>query len=163
MMPLSKAANGNHVFSFGNSRNATFRGLPGLLADSLPDRFGEELMNVWLLAQGREIGTSNPVERLCYMGIRGMGALGCEPAHHGLERSGETLQIDELVRVATDVLYIRSKFATSKTKGKRQALRDIIQWHLCWWSAGESDRCLQRRNSEVRSGQISDHKGFPYV
>ena len=65
MMPLSEADGGEHVFAFGSLKDETFRGLPGLLADSLPDRFGEQLMNTWLQSQGRAAGSANPVERLC--------------------------------------------------------------------------------------------------
>ena len=163
MMPLSKAANGNHVFSFGNSRNATFRGLPGLLADSLPDRFGDQLMNVWLQRQQRFPGTSNPVERLCYTGIRGMGALEFEPAHHELEASSETLHIDELVRVASDVLHERTAFRTNKNKDKDEALMDIIQVGTSAGGArAKAIVAFNARTGEVRSGQVGDLKDFTY-
>ncbi len=58
----------------------TFRGLPGLLADSLPDKFGHAIIDAWLASQGRTAASFNPVERLCYIGSRGMGALEFEPA-----------------------------------------------------------------------------------
>jgi serine/threonine-protein kinase HipA len=99
-----KSQGGDEVFSFGNLRDETFKGLPGLLADCLPDRFGEPVAECLATKQNRDLGTENPVERLCYLGHRGMGALEFEPAHHELEASSETLQIDELVRMATSVL-----------------------------------------------------------
>ncbi len=70
MMPLS-----DQIFSFPALARETFYGLPGLLADSLPDRFGNTLIDAWLARQGRNPGDFNSVERLCYTGIRGMGAL----------------------------------------------------------------------------------------
>ena len=70
VMPLSP-----EPYSFPALPKNTFRGLPGLLADALPDKYGERLVNVWLAAQRRAPESFNPVERLCYTGRRGMGAL----------------------------------------------------------------------------------------
>ena len=75
MMPLS-----DQIYSFPALARETFYGLPGLLADSLPDRFGNALIDAWLARQGRSPGDFNSVERLCYTGIRGMGALEFDPA-----------------------------------------------------------------------------------
>jgi serine/threonine-protein kinase HipA len=74
-MPLVKALNGQ-IFSFPELRSsATFKGLPGLLADVLPDRYGNNLINTWLTQKGRAPDSMNPVELLCFIGKRGMGAL----------------------------------------------------------------------------------------
>lgn len=163
MMPLKDAESGEHVFAFGSLKDETFRGLPGLLADSLPDRFGEQLMNAWLATQDRRAGTSNPVERLCYTGSRGMGALEFEPAHHELEASSEALQIDALVRVATNVLYDRANFKTSKSKGKDAALLDIIQVGTSAGGArAKAIVAFNAKTGEVRSGQIAGLNGFTY-
>ncbi len=75
MMPLEE-----RVYSFPELPRRTFRGLPGLLADSLPDRFGNNLINTWLARQGRTPESFDAVERLCYTGQRGMGALEFMPA-----------------------------------------------------------------------------------
>ena len=163
MMPLSKARGGEEVFVFGNLRDETFKGLPGLLADSLPDRFGEQLMNAWLGAQGRTAGSSNPVERLCYMGVRGMGALEFEPAHHELEAPGETLEVDELVNVAGQVLDTRKKFVTRKSKGKEEALLDIIRVGTSAGGArAKAIVAFNAKTGEVRSGQVDGLDGFTY-
>ncbi len=163
MMPLSQARGGEEVFAFGSLKDETFRGLPGLLADSLPDRFGEQMMNAWLATQSRPAGTSNPVERLCYTGSRGMGALEFEPAHHELEASSETLHVDELVRVATDVLYERKNFRTSKSKGKEEALLDIIQVGTSAGGArAKAIVAFNAKTDEVRSGQVDGLDGFSY-
>ena len=74
-MPLTPA-----IYSFPELRGSTFYGLPGLLADALPDRYGMKLIQVWLQKQGRSLADFSPIERLCYMGSRGMGALEFEPA-----------------------------------------------------------------------------------
>lgn len=163
MMPLPQANGGEHVFAFGNLKDETFRGLPGLLADSLPDRFGDQLMNAWLATQSRAAGTANPVERLCYTGSRGMGALEYEPAHNELEASSEALHVDELVRVATDVLYERKQFKTSKSKGKDEALLDIIQVGTSAGGArAKAIVAFNAKTGEVRSGQVDGLEGFSY-
>lgn len=168
MMPLREANGGEHVFAFGNLRDETFRGLPGLLADSLPDRFGEQLMNTWLQSQGRQPGTSNPVERLCYTGVRGMGALEFEPAHHELEATSEALEVEELVKVAGQVLDTRKKFVTSKAKGKQEALLDIIRVGTSAGGArAKAIVAFNAKTGEVRSGQVprnttGDPEGFTY-
>lgn len=164
MMPLSQARGGQEVFSFGNLRDETFKGLPGLLADSLPDRYGEQLLNTWLASQGRSPGTANPVERLCYTGRRGMGALEYEPAHNELEASSEALHVDDLVRVANTVLYERAGFRTnSKQKGKDEALMDIIQVGTSAGGArAKAIVAFNAETGEVRSGQIDGLEGFTY-
>lgn len=163
MMPLAKARGGDEVFSFGDVRDETFRGLPGLLADSLPDRFGEQILNAWLATQQRGAGSANPVERLCYTGRRGMGALEFEPAHSELEASSETLHVDELVRVANSVLYERAAFTSNKKKGREEALLDILQVGTS--AGGARAKAIVAYNAdtgEVRSGQIAGLPGFTY-
>ncbi|MBX2980867.1 MAG: type II toxin-antitoxin system HipA family toxin [Flavobacteriales bacterium] len=163
MMPLSDSDDGATIFTFGDVRDETFRGLPGLLADSLPDRFGEQLMNAWLSTQERKPGSANPVERLCYTGRRGMGALEFEPAHNELEASSESLQVDELVRVANNVLYERANFKTNKKKSRDEALMDIIQVGTSAGGArAKAIVAFNANTGEVRSGQVDGLKGFTY-
>jgi serine/threonine-protein kinase HipA len=69
MMPLRELP-----YEFPALNRETFRGLPGMLADSLPDKFGNALIDAWLASQGRTRESFSPVERLCYVGSRGMGA-----------------------------------------------------------------------------------------
>ena len=77
-MPLNS---GRRSFRFPSLRKKadpaldTFKGLPGLLADVLPDRYGSELIRMWLAQQGRPLDSMNPAEILCFIGSRGMGAL----------------------------------------------------------------------------------------
>lgn len=166
MMPLAKARGGDEVFSFGDVRDETFRGLPGLLADSLPDRFGEQILNAWLATQQRTPGSANPVERLCYTGRRGMGALEFEPSHNDWEASSEALQVEDLVRVANSVLYERAAFRTNhKKKGREEALLDILQVGTS--AGGARAKAIVAFNTdtgEVRSGQIDGppYGGFTY-
>jgi len=86
MMPLNE-----FPYEFPALARNTFRGLPGLLSDSLPDRFGNAVIDAWLSSQGRTAASFNPVERLCYIGSRGMGALEFEPALLGPPSSTNTI------------------------------------------------------------------------
>ncbi len=98
IMPFSELQRGNKIFSFPALAKETFYGLPGLLADSLPDRFGNRILNAWLTKQGRDLQNINPVERLCYTGKRGMGALEYKPAMHPAGNyKSDPLEIDELI------------------------------------------------------------------
>src|SRR6204780_5647163 len=87
-----------------------FSGLPGLLADSLPDRWGTALVNAWLASQGREESSFDVVQRLCYVGTRGVGALEFQPASEPTIPAGADLQVDSLVRLASEVLAQRAEF-----------------------------------------------------
>ena len=100
-MPLSK-----QIVSFPALPRETFHGLPGLLADSLPDDFGNALINTWLAGQGRSPDSFNPVERLCYTGARGMGALEYLPSTGPSINKSESVDVDALVDAldgATDI------------------------------------------------------------
>lgn len=170
LMPLAKARGGDEVFTFGNLRDETFKGLPGLLADCLPDRFGDTLLNAWLREQQRVDGSANPVEKLCFLGHRGMGALEFEPSHAELEASSETLHVDELVRVARNVMTQKEAFKTNRKKGEQEALMDIIQVGTSAGGArAKAIVAYNAKTGEVRSGQIepvsasgADQGGFSY-
>ena len=104
MMPLTELQNGNTLFSFPNLPKETYFGLPGLVADSLPDRFGNRILDAWLARQGRDLQSVNPVERLCYTGKRGMGALEYKPALHpsGDNKSGP-IELEEMINLADQI------------------------------------------------------------
>jgi len=158
-MPL-----GNAVHRFAGLPRNTFHGLPGLLADSLPDKFGNALISAWLSTQGRTPGSFNAVERLCYTGTRGMGALEFAPAAGPAARVAEKIQIDVLVRMASDVLGQRGGFAASFADPQRaQALQDILRVGTS--AGGARAKAVIAWNSatnEVRSGQVAAGEGFGY-
>ena len=97
-MPLS-----DRVYTFPALPHGTFHGLPGLLADSLPDAFGNALVDAWLATQGRTPDSFNAVERLCYTGTRGMGALEFAPALGPRPRKATTIRVDALLALVADV------------------------------------------------------------
>ena len=142
----------------------TFHGLPGLLADSLPDAFGNALIDAWLATQGRTPGSFNAVERLCYTGTRGMGAIEYRPILGPRPRQARKIEIDALVSLASEVLNRRADLAVSFSHGKRkEALTDILRVGT---SAGGSRAkaviAWNPETNEVRSGQVAAGSGFGY-
>jgi serine/threonine-protein kinase HipA len=160
MMPLRDAK--GRVFSFpGLRRSDSFRGLPGLLADVLPDRFGNLLIDAWLARQGRAPGTMNPVEMLCYIGKRGMGALEFEPPlPHGSDASSR-IEIDEMVELANEILSGRARFFEKLTGDRTKALESIIK--IGSSAGGARAKALiafNEQTGEIRSGQADAPEGF---
>jgi len=123
MMPLA-----DWVYSFPELPSRTFRGLPDLLADSLRDRFGNNLINAWLARQGRTPGSFNAVERLCYTGRRGMGGLEFLPAQGPSAEAAGPVQIAELVALASDILPHKEGLAASlREPAREEALQTILR------------------------------------
>ena len=162
-MPLS-----NRVHVFTALPFNTFHGLPGLLADSLPDKFGNALINAWLATQGRAPASFNAVERLCYTGARGMGALefapAAGPASGSTTRVAEKIDIDALTQLASDVLGRRNDFAGSFASDDRAAaLQDILRVGTSAGGArAKAVIAWNRAANEVRSGQIAAGEGFDH-
>ena len=156
-MPL-----GRRVYTFPELPRQTFHGLPGLLADSLPDRYGNALIDAWLAVQGRAPQTFNPVERLCYTGARGMGALEFRPGTGPRPAPSRTLEVGALVRLAGEVLTHRAGLAASFADSDRQqALRDILRVGTS--AGGARAKAVIAWNpatNEVRSGQTRAPEGF---
>src|SRR5712692_4700098 len=123
MMPLS-----DRIYTFPELPRVTFWGLPGLLADSLPDRFGNALIDAWLATQGKTASDFNAVERLCYTGPRGMGALEFAPQKGPQLRRARKIEIDSLVQLASDVLTQHGEFSANFADARREeALKDILR------------------------------------
>ena len=158
-MPLS-----DRVYSFPGLARETFHGLPGLLADSLPDRFGNALIDTWLATQGRSAESFNAVERLCYIGSRGMGALEFAPAQGPKSRTSEPLDIAALVQLASDVLSQRSGLRHSMASADTaETLRDILRVGTSAGGArAKAVIAWNRQTNEVRSGQVAAGDGFDY-
>ena len=142
----------------------TFHGLPGLLADSLPDKFGNALIDAWLATQGRTPDSFNAVERLCYTGTRGMGALEFAPVMGPKSRKASKIEVDALVRLAGEVLTHRGDLQGHfNVAGKEKALRDILSVGTSAGGArAKAVIAWNRATNEVRSGQIAAGDGFDY-
>jgi serine/threonine-protein kinase HipA len=154
----------NRVFAFPELSRRTFYGLPGLLADSLPDKFGHTLIDAWLATQGRSPESFNAVERLCYTGTRGMGALEFAPAGGPRDQADNTIDIAALVKLASEVLIHRDQIAVSfKDASRRDALADILR--IGTSAGGARAKAVIAWNpatNEVRSGQVATDEGFEY-
>jgi serine/threonine-protein kinase HipA len=159
VMPLSE-----RVYEFPALSRAAFHGLPGLLADSLPDKFGNALIDAWLATQGRTPESFSAVERLCYAGSRGMGALEFAPALGPKPRKASRIQVDALVSLASEVLTHRSDLMGHfHHAGKERALRDILRVGTSAGGArAKAVIAWNRETNEVRSGQITAGDGFDY-
>jgi serine/threonine-protein kinase HipA len=151
-------------YAFPELAQETFRGLPGLLADSLPDRYGNALIDAWLASQGRTPGDFDVVERLRYIGTRGMGALEFEPPRGPRSRAGGNIQLDALVELASEVLTQRERFVTSlRERGVEGALLDIL---MVGTSAGGARAkaviAWNPATNVIRSGQVDVEAGFEH-
>ena len=159
VMPLSE-----QVYVFPALPLPTFHGLPGLLADSLPDRFGNALIDAWLATQGRTPESFNAVERLCYTGARGMGALEYAPTLGPRPRRATKIEIDALVQLASEILSHRDQLRVSfASAARKQALQDILRVGTS--AAGARAKAViawNRQTDEVRSGQVQAGTGFEY-
>jgi serine/threonine-protein kinase HipA len=159
-MPLAPT-----VYRFPALARETFHGLPGLLADSLPDRFGNALIDAWLATQGRTPASFNSVERLCYTGRRGMGALEFEPVTGPAARTAQKIQVDQLVALASEILTHRSELATRFGDERRngEALQQILRVGTSAGGArAKAVIAWNPRSHEVRSGQMEAGEGFGY-
>ncbi len=158
-MPLA-----NRIYAFPDLPRNTFYGLPGLLADSLPDKFGNALIDAWLATQGRTPESFNGVERLCYTGARGMGALEFEPATGPRPGRSQKIEIDVLVELAAKVLTQRENLYVSFSDGAEEgALTDILRVGTS--AAGARAKAViawNPKTNEVRSGQIAADTGFEH-
>ena len=158
-MPLSM-----RVYQFPELQRQSFHGLPGLLADSLPDKFGNAIIDTWLATTGRKPESFNAVERLCYIGTRGMGALEFKPSIGRGKPISTPIHVDQLVRLASEILTHRSSLSTAfaNRKGER-AVREILRVGTS--AGGARAKALVAWNpetNEVRSGQVAAPNGFEY-
>ncbi len=161
-MPINNA--GNTIFSFPElARNSTFKGLPGLLADILPDKYGNALMNAWLAKNGRASDSLNPVEILCFIGKRAMGALEFEPVTPAGTNTSTKVEISSLVKIAEEILSGRQNFKTGLTDEENKALLDILKIGTSAGGArAKAVIAYNAETNEVLSGQTIAPKGFEH-
>ena len=148
------------VQSFPALNLDTFHGLPGLLADALPDRFGNRIIDAWLARRGRSASDFSPVERLCYMGVRGMGALEFKPAIGPRATKTVPLEVAELTQLVKDIFRHRTEWvvALKGQKAKGWAI-DGLEYdhpcrHVCGRQPGQSGDCVESPDagSAIRTG-----------
>jgi serine/threonine-protein kinase HipA len=165
-MPVKDTRN---IYSFPALRRKsdpmldTFKGLPGLLADMLPDRYGHELINLWLAQQGRQHGSMNPVEMLCFIGIRGMGALEFEPTILTERKRAFSVEMDNLVNIARKMLSKKEAFVTNLRADEAQGVAELLRVGTS--AGGARPKAVIAYNEmtgEVRSGQTNAPNGFDH-
>ena len=165
-MPLS---NGDRIYSFPELRQtkdedvSTFKGLPGLLADALPDRYGNQLMDIWLAQNGRPPKSMNPVEQLCFIGTRGMSALEFEPVLMKMDKRTFSVEIDSLVEVAHKMLSNRANISANFHKDEQKAMNELLK--IGTSAGGARPKAVivyNEKTGEVRSGQTIAPKGFEH-
>ncbi len=159
-MPIGNSK--GQIFSFPElAGSSTFKGLPGLLADILPDRYGNALINAWLARVGRPLGSMNPVEMLCFTGKRGMGAIEFEPVVPESANQASKVEIGSLAEVAQQILSGRQFFQTDLSHDEQKALSDILK--IGTSAGGARAKAVIAYNpetGEVRSGQANAPDGF---
>jgi serine/threonine-protein kinase HipA len=151
-------------YSFPALGREAFKGLPGMLADSLPDRYGNALINRWLARQGRAPESASAVERLCYLGVRGMGALEFAPTKGPDPSEEDDIQVAELVRLASQVLSARDGFETSIAAGEEEeGLLEILSVGMSAGGArAKAMIAWDPETNRVRSGQTDAPPGFEH-
>lgn len=161
LSPILIPLNPHRSYQFTSISKDTFMGLPGLLADALPDAYGKALLDRWLATIGRSF--ANPVERLCYQGKRSMGALEFEPAQDTFLEKDTRIEIDSLVEVAREALNQKSKLDTNLSQDRKEALINIIKVGTS--AGGQRAKAViayNEKTQEVRSGQIDAPEGFEH-
>ena len=162
-MPIS---NGERIYSFPELRafkneENTFKGLPGLLSDALPDRYGNQLINIWLAQNGRPANSMNPVEQLCFIGSRGIGALEFEPSQLISNKKSFDIELNSLVNIAKNILAKREGFETNLNQDEQAALNEILR--IGTSAGGARPKAViayNQKTGKIKSGQVKAPKGF---
>lgn len=159
--PILMPVRQGRIYSFSDIGRETFKGLPGMLADSLPDTYGRALFDRWLALTGRSSG--NAVETLCFLGKCCMGALEFEPAMDAPYNPDVRIELDSLVEVANEALSEKEEFGANLEENKKAAIAEIVR--LGTSAGGQRAKAIIAYNpltGEVRSGQIEAPEGFDY-
>ena len=155
-MPLS-----NIVYEFPLLSGEPFFGMPGLVVDSLPDTFGNKVIEQWLISQGKSIKDFTAIDRLCYTGKRGMGALEYVPASSELSDINENINVSEMVKFASNVLNKRE----SITLNAQEALTYSQLVQVGSSAGGARAKGLiawNAKTNEIKSGQLNLDKDYDY-
>lgn len=162
IMPLKKTLM-DFVYTFPSNKSRCFHGLPGMIADSLPDKYGNEIIDSWFAAHGVSDTSVTPLDRLCYIGCRAMGALEFYPSRDIKELNQSTvLKMESLADLADKVFRDREAFREN-IRQEDKAILDILKIGT---SAGGAKPkaiiALNEQANEVRSGQVKAPTGFTY-
>ena len=159
-MPLAR----NKVYQFSDLKPRSFHGLPGMLADCLPDKFGNRLIDIWIEQTGRNLTDFNSVDRLCYLGNRGMGAFEFEPAIETDDLSTSNLDIENLLALASMAYVDREQLSSNiDSITKIEGLFELVKAGASAGGArAKAVIALNPDTGEIRSGQIEQHEKFEH-
>ncbi|MGB5245502.1 MAG: type II toxin-antitoxin system HipA family toxin [Woeseia sp.] len=161
LAPLTMPAVARRIYQFPDLHPRSFHGLPGLLSDSLPDKYGNRLIDVWLARTGRKPEDFNAVDRLCYTGVRGMGALEYEPAIDIEVNKDRQLEMQSLVELAS--LAFADKQALDTRLGDNDAILDILSVGTSAGGArAKAVIAFNPKTQQVRSGQLDLPPGYEH-
>jgi len=164
-MGVNAARRESAVFQFPTLRRGTFSGLPGMLADSLPDKFGNAIIDAWLVRNGRDVASFSPVERLCYIGNRGMGALEFRPSIIKQMDKPVPVEMASMVELIQTVMNKRSALATGfddNEASHARAIKDIIRIGTSAGGARSKAIIAMNDAGDVVSGQGSIPDGYEH-
>lgn len=164
LAPIKMPAKAHVIYQFPDLHPRSFHGLPGLLADSLPDKYGNRLIDVWLAQAGRKKEDFNAVDRLCYTGARGMGAFEFEPSNLQMVKRDNQLDIDELVKLAA-MAFVNKQTLDTRLNGENgeRALLDILSVGTSAGGArAKAVIAFNPETEQVRSGQLNLPTGFEH-
>ncbi|WP_062057445.1 type II toxin-antitoxin system HipA family toxin [Cellvibrio sp. OA-2007] len=160
---MPSRSDSTRIFHFPQLNRATYKGLPACFADTLPDDFGNAVINAWLARNGRDPQSFNPLERLLYSGKRGMGALEYAPALRQTQTGNTKLELDSLISMAQQVLDQRAGVSSQLHSAGNDDLTAILQVGT---SAGGARAkalvAINKNRSEIRSGQVDAPEGFEH-
>ena len=152
-MPLS-----NNIYTFPELSNTSFKGLPGLLADSLPDKFGNAVIDKWLISQGRNPDSFTAIERLCYTGKRGMGALEYVPSNGPVSDGELSIDVNEMVKFASEILSGKENLSYNS---KDITMQQMLEFGTSAGGArAKAVIAWNNKTGEVRSGQTENDESF---
>jgi serine/threonine-protein kinase HipA len=157
-LPLS-----DRIYQFPSLSKETYKGLPGAFADTLPDNFGNAVINAWLARNGRDSKSFTSLERLLYTGKRGMGALEYHPSTKNSLNSSNIIKLDSLVEMAQSVLNQRSKVIKPIMDKENHSLSEIFQVGTS--AGGARPKAvigINKERTEIRSGQVDLPPGFEH-
>jgi serine/threonine-protein kinase HipA len=152
----------HQIYSFPELRTETFKGLPGLLADALPDRYGKDLIDIWLAQNGRPIDSLSPVELLCFMGQRSMGALEFEPTIAPKSKV-QSIELASLIEYTQSLLSQKEDKSIQTHEAMRDTMIDVLKMGTS--AGGARPKAIiayNETNGEICSGQTLPGNGFEH-
>lgn len=157
--PLQMPARLGEVYLFTDLPQATYKHLPALLSDALPDDFGNALINRYMADQGITPDNITPLDRLAYMSNRAIGALTFKPARGPVRHVPTAIVLSDLVEQARRAVT----GVVDDDSHANAALRSIIDVGTSAGGArAKAVIALHPQTGELRSGQLDAPDGYEH-